>query len=105
MRGTSAPTAADFQRPAHAPAPKTKRAPLTEPQMCIGGQCMEYGAILKMLRNESGIGKLPLRIATHFSRGKRHDLTFTGSNLVEVLMSRFSLPGGPTFSARALALS
>ena len=105
MRGTRPPTAADFQRPAHPPAPKPKRAPLTEPQICIGGQCMTYGAVLRMLKTGGGNGKVPLRITTHFSRGKRHELTFTGSNLVDVLLSHFSLPGGATFSTQALALS
>lgn len=94
MLGSEPPTAADFQRPAHAPVAQHTRAPLTEPQICIGGRCTTYGAVLEILEACVGNGKGQLQIGTHASYGKKYNVTFTGSNLVDVLLSRFNLPGG-----------
>lgn len=94
MRDTHAPTHADFQRPNHPPMPRHTRASLREPQICIGGQCMSYGAISEMLVAEAEHDTVPLAIATHVIRGKKYDRTFKGTNLIDALLSRFRLPGG-----------
>jgi len=61
---------------------------------------MVYSSVLKILLSDAGKA-LPLRIATH---GRKYARTFTGSNLIDVLLYRFNLPGGRAEAIQAATM-
>ena len=58
---------------------------------------MMYGAVQEVIVADGDISKPFLRITTNHGDGKKYRRTFTGSNLIDVLLSRFNLPGGAGF--------
>lgn len=55
---------------------------------------MRYGAVQEVIVADGDNSKPFLRITTHHGDGKKYRRTFTGSNLIDVLLSHFNLPGG-----------
>ena len=58
---------------------------------------MRYGAVQEVIVADGDNSKPFLRITTHHGDGKKYRRSFTGSNLIDVLLSRFNLPGGADF--------
>jgi|TARA_B110000208_G_C11749558_1_gene422956 glutaredoxin len=103
MAGTAPPTSILFAMPTMAPAVPSAAPALTEPPICIAGECSSYSAVLARLTGSGGgaaaaTGARTLEILDRKLRLRTHRKCFSGAHLVDVLLTLW-----PALSSRAEA--
>jgi glutaredoxin len=101
MAGSAPPMSALFALPTVDPIAGPSAAPaLTEPPICIAGECSSYSNVLRRLLGSEGDGSGPkLEIIDRSVRMRTVRRSFSGKHLVDVLLELF-----PALSGRAEAV-